>query len=100
MQPAKSSPVHFWGQFRLASFFASYILARMANRWIAMPMVEVTSPDGDIELWAAATSHIEAVEVVQKAIPRDYDARLTSQRLPRSPRLENFCAGEVRKVFP
>jgi hypothetical protein len=72
----------------------------MARLRVAMPMVEVTDPHGDIELWAAATSHIEAVEAVQKAIPRDYSARLTSQRLPPSPRLEGLRPEEVRKVFP
>jgi hypothetical protein len=72
----------------------------MANVWVPMPMVEVTTVDGDIELWAAATSHIAAVEAVQKAVPGDYSARLTSQRLPPGPRLEGFRPGEVRKVFP
>ena len=59
------------------------------------PKLDVTVRIGDFN-----HRHIEAVEAVQKAIPRDYSARLTSQRLPPSPRLEGLRPGEVREVFP
>jgi hypothetical protein len=68
--------------------------------YVGMPMVEVVSPDGRKELWAAAVAHDDAVEAVRKAIPADYAAKATSRRLPLGPRMEGFRYGEVRRVEP
>ena len=72
----------------------------MAITRVAMPMVEVTAPDGSKELWAAAMSHAEAVAAVQKAVPPGFTAKSSNRRLPVGPRLEGFRHGEVRKVEP
>jgi hypothetical protein len=65
-----------------------------------MPMVEVVTPDGQKELWAAATGHSHAVDAVRNAIPANHVATLTSRRLPHSPKMEGFHYGEVRRVEP
>ena len=63
-------------------------------------MVEVVAPDGRWELWAAATAHDKAIAAVRKAIPEDWDATLSNQRLHVGPKLEGLRYGEVRKVRP
>jgi hypothetical protein len=63
-------------------------------------MVEVVTPDGQTELWAAAVPHDEAVAAVQKVVPPGCIAKPSSRRLPVSPALHGFGRGEVRKVEP
>jgi hypothetical protein len=72
----------------------------MANVYVGIPMVEVVTPDGTKELWAAAMAHDDAVAAVQRAIPADRVARLTNRRLPIGGRLEGIRYGEVRRVEP
>jgi hypothetical protein len=72
----------------------------MANVRTAMPIVEVTAPDGGKSLWAAAVAHRDAVAAVKAMIPVDHVAVLSNQLLPRSPKLEGFRWGEVRQVEP
>jgi len=38
----------------------------MANTRVAIPMVEVTAPDGSKSFWVAAVAHRDAVETVKK----------------------------------
>jgi hypothetical protein len=75
-------------------------ILRMGNVYVAMPVVEVTAPDGSRELWAAALPHDEAEAAVRRVIPEGYRAKLTNERLPVSPRMEGFSSGEIRKVRP
>jgi hypothetical protein len=72
----------------------------MANTRFAIPMVEVTAPDGRKEYWAAALAHKDAVAAVRAAIPADHMAELSLRRLPFGPKLEGLRRGEVRKVQP
>jgi hypothetical protein len=62
----------------------------MANTFVGKPMVEVVTPDGTKELWAAAVAHKEAVAAVQKAIPAGSTVRLSNRRFPVGPRVEGF----------
>jgi hypothetical protein len=64
------------------------------NRWASM--VEVTTPDGRREYWAAAVPCYNAVGAVRKMIPTDHVAELSLFRLPS--KLERLSPGEVRKV--
>jgi hypothetical protein len=72
----------------------------MANTRAAIPMVEVTAPDGSKSFWAAAVAHRDAVETVKKVIPADHVAELSLRRSPFGPKLEGLRPGEVRKVKP
>ncbi len=62
-------------------------------------MVEVVALDGQVELWAAAVAHQDAVAAVLKANPGK-EARPTSRRLPVGSKVEGMRYGEVRKVSP
>lgn len=62
-------------------------------------MVEVTAPDGTVELWAAAVPHDSAVAAVKAAVPADYMVRASSRRMSGA-RLEGLRHGEVRRVSP
>ena len=59
-------------------------------------IVEVTTPDGRREYWAAAVPYHKAIEAVRKMIPADHVAELSLFRLPL--KLERLSPGEVRKV--
>jgi hypothetical protein len=67
----------------------------MANNRLAS-MVEVTTPDGRREYWAAAVPCHDAIDAVRKMIPADHVAELSLFRLPS--KLGLLRRGEVRKV--
>jgi hypothetical protein len=51
---------------------------------LAIPLVEVTAPDGTKSLWAAVSiPHKEAVAAVKELIPANYTAELSIRRPPR-----------------
>jgi len=53
----------------------------MTNVYFSMPLVEVTGPDGHKELWAVASSHEDAVGIVQRLVPEGFSAALSTRRL-------------------
>jgi hypothetical protein len=59
-------------------------------------MVEVTTPDGRREYWAAGVPYRDAIEAVRKMIPADHVAELSLFRLPS--KLGRLHPGEVRKL--
>ena len=70
-----------------------FILRGMSKVYFSMPLVEVTGPDGTRELWAVASSHDEAVGIVQKLIPEGFTAAPSSRRLPAGKKVEGVCWG-------
>jgi hypothetical protein len=70
----------------------------MSKAYFSMPLVEVTGPDGSRELWAVASSHDEAVGIVQKLIPEGFTATPSSRRLPAGEKIEGLCRGEARRI--
>jgi hypothetical protein len=72
----------------------------MGIRRVGVAVVEVTTPDGSRELWAAATEHSKAVAAVQRLLPPGYVAKLSNLKYRRSSRVKGFHYGEVRKVEP
>jgi hypothetical protein len=69
----------------------------MENIHKKIPMVEVIAPDGSKSLWVAALPQDTAVAAVQRVIPENHVATLSSRRLTLSPRY-GLRPGEVRKV--
>jgi hypothetical protein len=68
------------------------------NVRVGMPTVEVVTPEGCKQLWAAALPHNKAVAAVQGAMPPGCITRPSNQRLPVGPLMEGFRYGEVRRV--
>lgn len=67
---------------------------------VAIPIVQVTAPDGAKSLWVVALPYQEAVEAVKKLVPSDHTAELALRRWRSSPRLARLQPGEVRKMEP
>jgi hypothetical protein len=70
----------------------------MANVQIGMPVFEATGPDGNVEIWAVAAGHDEALKIIQERLP-GCTIRESFQR-KFGPRMEGFRYGEARRVFP
>jgi len=64
-----------------------------------MPIFEATGPDGNVEFWAVASGHEEALKIIHERLP-GYTIRASSQRKFGPRVLEGFRHGEARKVFP
>ena len=47
-----------------------------------IPVVEVTSPSGNVEFWVVASPHDEAKGIVQKHVPPDHAVRYVGVLLP------------------
>ena len=66
---------------------------------IAIPVVEVTAPDGTKAFWAAySIPYNEAIEAVRSRIPADHIAELSPQRFSRSWNLDGANPGDVIKL--
>ena len=65
---------------------------------VAIPVVEVITPDGTTSLWAVALPHREAVAAIRKVLPSDHVAQLSIRRLQRRAALDGLRRGEVRKI--
>jgi len=66
---------------------------------IAIPLVEVTAPDGTKAFWAAySIPHNKAVEAVRSRIPADHIAELSPQRFSRRWKLDGANPGDVIKL--
>lgn len=65
---------------------------------VAIPLVEVITPDGTTSLWAVALPHKEAVAAIRRIIPSDHIAQLSIRRLQRRPALDRLRRGEIRKI--
>ncbi|MGY4568389.1 hypothetical protein [Bradyrhizobium sp. USDA 3256] len=61
-------------------------------------MVRVTTDEGEVQIWLAATSREEAVDRVLEAIPEGWAVSLIQRQLPPEhiPSL-NMTVGEVRR---
>ena len=68
---------------------------RMRAR-IAIPVVEVSAPDGTRSFWAAySIPHGKAVAAVRQKIPADHTAELSVVRLPQRWKPDNVRPGDV-----
>ena len=67
---------------------------------VAIPIVQVTAPDGAKSLWVVALPYQDAVEAIKKLVPSDHTAELALRRWRSSPRLARLQPGEVRKMEP
>ena len=66
---------------------------------IAIPVVEVTAPDGTKAFWAAySIPHNKAVEAVRSRIPADHIAELSPQRFSRRWKLDGAKRGDIIKL--
>ena len=65
----------------------------------AIPLVEVTAPDGAKSFWAAySIPHREAVAAVRDRIPPDHLAELSGRRLPPGWKFAGAHPGDVIKL--
>jgi len=66
---------------------------------IAIPVVEVTAPDGTKAFWVAySIPHNKAVEAVRSRIPPDHIAELSPQRFSRRWKLDGAKPGDIIKL--
>jgi hypothetical protein len=69
--------------------------ARLAD---GIPIVQVTAPDGNKSLWAAAVARDNAVAAVAEVIPANHVATLSRHRLTLNRSLDGLRPGEVRRI--
>lgn len=63
---------------------------------IAIPVVEVSAPDGTRSFWAAySIPHSKAVAAVRQKIPADHTAELSVVRLPNQWKPDGVSAGDI-----
>lgn len=63
---------------------------------IAIPVVEVSAPDGTKSFWAAySIPHSQAVAAVRQKIPADHSAELSVVRLPNQWRPDDVSPGDI-----
>jgi hypothetical protein len=65
----------------------------------AIPVVEVTAPDGTKTFWVAySIPHHEAVAAVKQRLPHEHAAELSVRRLPAGVRFNGARPGDVIKL--
>jgi hypothetical protein len=66
---------------------------------LALPIVEVTAPDGSKSLWVAySVPHKQAVAVVRETVPADHLAELSIRRVPPGLTFGSARPGDIIKL--
>jgi hypothetical protein len=66
---------------------------------LALPVVEVTAPDGSKSLWVAySVPHKEAVAAVKETVPADHIAELSIRRVPPGLAFEGARRGDIIRI--
>jgi hypothetical protein len=66
---------------------------------LALPVVEVTAPDGSKSLWVAySVPHRQAVAAVKESVPADHIAELSIRRAPPGLAFEGARPGDIIRI--
>jgi hypothetical protein len=74
-------------------------ISGMTNTYVPMPMVEVTLPDGRVELWAVAAHPDDALSIVKDLVPVGSFVKPSARLFPFG-KMDVLRSGEARRVEP
>ena len=85
--------------FRGGKWATGVHISGMTNAYVPMPMVEVTLPDGRVELWAVAAHPDDALSIVKDLVPVGSFLKPSARLFPFK-KMDVFQSGEARRVEP